>query len=285
MQVAFYHYLKLMLKKLHFKRKVMKNFKLKCKTYAKCRAPFAWVGGKSRLAKDIIALMPEHKTYAEVFGGALSVFYQKAPSKLEIINDINSDLIKLHRIIKSRPISLQIELNNMLRSREIFELIKNKAIKPRNNVQKAAFYYYLISLSFGAKMDNFAMSKNLRSPKNIYKSFEIYSKRLKMALIENLSYEKFIKEYDGKDTLFYLDPPYIGTENYYKMPRAFDLKNHKNLAFILKGVRTKFILSYNDCPVVRELYKDFNIKEVSTNYSLNINSINKKAKELIIMNY
>ncbi|VYS90739.1 DNA adenine methylase [Campylobacter ureolyticus] len=263
----------------------MNNLKLKCKTYAKCRAPFAWVGGKSRLAKDIIALMPEHKTYAEVFGGALSVFYQKAPSKLEIINDINSDLINLHRIIKSRPISLQIELNNMLRSREIFELIKNKAIKPRNNVQKAAFYYYLISLSFGAKMDNFAMSKSLRSPKNIYKSFEIYSKRLKMAVIENLSYEKFIKEYDGVDTLFYLDPPYIGTENYYKMPRAFDLKSHENLAFILKGVRAKFILSYNDCPVVRELYKDFNIKEVSTNYSLNINSINKKAKELIIMNY
>lgn len=263
----------------------MKNFKLKCKTYAKCRAPFAWVGGKSRLAKDIIALVPEHKTYAEVFGGALSVFYQKTPSKLEIINDINSDLINLHRIIKSRPISLQIELNNMLRSREIFELIKNKAIKSRNNVQKAAFYYYLISLSFGAKMDNFAMSKNLRSPKNIYKSFEIYSKRLKMALIENLSYEKFIKEYDGVDTLFYLDPPYIGTENYYKMPRAFDLKSHENLAFILKGVRAKFILSYNDCPVVRELYKDFNIKEVSTNYSLNINSINKKTKELIIMNY
>lgn len=263
----------------------MKNFKLKCKTYAKCRAPFAWVGGKSRLAKDIIALMPEHKTYAEVFGGALSVFYQKAPSKLEIINDINSDLINLHRIIKSRPISLQIELNNMLRSREIFELIKNKAIKPRNNVQKAAFYYYLISLSFGAKTNNFAMSKGARSPKNIYKSFEIYSKRLKMALIENLSYEKFIKEYDGKETLFYLDPPYIGTENYYKMPRAFDLKSHESLAFILKGVRAKFILSYNDCSVVRELYKDFNIKEVSTNYSLNINSINKKTKELIIMNY
>ena len=73
-------------------------------------------------------------------------------------------------------------------------------------------------------MDNFAMSKNLRSPKNIYKSFEIYSKRLKMAVIENLSYEKFIKEYDSEETLFYLDPPYIGTESYYKMPRGVQFK-------------------------------------------------------------
>lgn len=261
----------------------MNNLKLKCKTYVKCRAPFAWVGGKSRLAKDIITLMPDHKTYAEVFGGALSVFYQKEPSKLEIINDINSDLINLHRIIKTKPTSLQIELNNMLRSRELFELIK--AIKPRNNIQKAAFYYYLISLSFGSKMDNFAMSKGARAPKNIYKSFEIYSRRLKMAVIENLSYEKFIKEYDSKDTLFYLDPPYVGTESYYKMPRAFDLSAHKNLASILRGIKGKFILSYNDCLVVKKLYKGFNIKEILTNYSLNVNSKNKKAKELIIMNY
>ncbi|EAK3421207.1 DNA adenine methylase, partial [Campylobacter coli] len=43
------------------------------------KAPFAWVGGKNYLAKEIIALMPEHKSYIEVFGGALSVFYQKSP--------------------------------------------------------------------------------------------------------------------------------------------------------------------------------------------------------------
>lgn len=262
--------------------KSIKNSTL-CKT--KLKAPFAWVGGKSRLASKIIPLMPNHKVYAEVFGGALSVFYQKSPSKVEIINDINSDLINLHRIIKTRPLSLQIELNNMLRSREIFELIKNKTIKPRNNIQKAAFYYYLISLSFGAKMGNFAMSKRTRCPKNIYKSFKIYSRRLKTTVIENLSYEKFIKEYDGKDTFFYLDPPYVGTEKYYKTSRGFNINNHINLADILKGINGKFILSYNDCEVVRELYKGFKIIEVKTNYSLNGASKNRSANELIITNY
>lgn len=44
--------------------------------HTKLKAPFAWIGGKSILAKDIIALMPKHKSYIEVFGGALSVFYQ-----------------------------------------------------------------------------------------------------------------------------------------------------------------------------------------------------------------
>lgn len=85
-------------------------------------APFAWVGGKSKLAAQIIPLMAPHQKYIyiEVFGGALSVFYRKEPSKIEILNDINGDLINLHRIIQTRPQSLNSCLNGLLRSREIF---------------------------------------------------------------------------------------------------------------------------------------------------------------------
>ncbi len=158
------------------------------------KAAFGWVGGKSKLAKDIIALMPKHDKYVEVFGGALSVFYQKSPSKCEILNDINGELINLHRIIKTRPQSLNIELNNMLRSREIFYLIKDKKLKSRNNIQRAALHFYLISLSFGSKGNNFVMAKN-RNPKNIYRDFAVQSRKLKRAIIENMSYERLIKEY------------------------------------------------------------------------------------------
>lgn len=247
------------------------------------KAPFAWVGGKSKLAKDIIALMPEHTHYIEVFGGALSVFYQKTPSKIEIINDINSDLINLHRIIKTRPQSLSCELNSMLKSREILYLIKQGKIKPKNSIQKAAFYFYLISLSFGSKADSFAMPKS-RYPKNIYKDFTTCSKRLKQAIIENLSYEKIIKEYDSSQTLFYLDPPYVGTEKYYKMEKDFGLDEHKNLANLLKNIKGKFMLSYNDCKLIRELYKGFEFKEFNIKYSLN-NKVKHKSKELLIINF
>lgn len=249
----------------------------------KLKAPFGWVGGKSKLAKDIILLMPEHIKYVEVFGGALSVFYQKEPSKVEIVNDINSDLINLHRIIRTKPQSLSAELNTMLRSRELFYLVKQGKIKPRSNIEAAAFYFYLLSTSFGSKGDNFAMTKD-RTHKNIYRDFIAHSKRLKRALIENLSYEKLIKEYDSKDTLFYLDPPYVGTENYYKMINGFTMKDHENLADILKGIKGKFMLSYNDCEVVRDLYKDFNFKELAVNYSLN-GKHREKGSELLIMNY
>lgn len=250
----------------------------------KIKAPFAWVGGKSKLAAKIIPLMPPHVKYVEVFGGALSVFYAKEPSKNEILNDINGDLVNLHRIIQTRPQSLSFYLNSMPKSREIFYAIKAGSVKPRNKIEAAAFYYYIISLSFGSKGDNYAMSKH-RSAKNIYRDFSIYSKRLKCASIENISYDRLIKEYDSADTLFYLDPPYVGTESYYKTAKDFTATDHRSLARILKGVKGKFMLSYNDCEAVRDLYVDFNVKEFEIKYSLNGAAKDKASKEVLIMNF
>lgn len=228
------------------------------------RAPFGWVGGKSKLAASIADLLPPHLRYVEVFGGALSVLYHKTPSKIEIVNDVNSELINLHRIIRTAPQSLQACLNALPRSREIFYDIKFGRAKPRNNVERAAFYFYLIGLSFGSKGEHFAMPRG-RATKNIYRDFSVHSRRLRHVVIENMSYERLIATYDAPETLFYLDPPYIGTESYYKS--EFD--EHEKLAEILRGVRGKFVLSYNDCELARELYKGFEIKPVSVRYTLN----------------
>ncbi|ENL7861432.1 DNA adenine methylase, partial [Campylobacter jejuni] len=217
------------------------------------KAPFAWVGGKNYLAKEIIALMPEHKSYIEVFGGALSVFYQKSASKIEVINDINDELINLHLCIRNKPQSLANVLNSMIISRKIFHMLKNKEIKPKNDLERAAFYFYLISTSFGSSMGQFAMSKQ-RAPKRLCRDFSLHTKRLKNASIENKSFEYILKEYDYNEALFYLDPPYVGTESYYKNVPCFGLKEHELLCDLLKNIKGKFMLSYNDCDLVRELY-------------------------------
>ncbi len=104
------------------------------------KAPFGWVGGKSQLAKSIVELMPPHKRYIEVFGGGLSVLYAKPSRKnmsakyVEVINDSNNDLINLHTIIKTAPQTLALYLNNLLCSREIFEMIKKGTLSPRNKI-------------------------------------------------------------------------------------------------------------------------------------------------------
>lgn len=291
----------------------------------KLKAPFAWVGGKSRLAKDIVSLMPPHRCYVEVFGGALSVLYakpsvedilaQRAKKRLslkkneedmqnevsafiertckgqtrvdkltEIVNDINDDLINLHRIIKTRPKSLHATLSSMLVSRTLFDGIKQGIIKPKNDIERAAFYYFLITQSFGGKRKSFILGKS-RPPKNIYKDFMKFSQRLKRVYIEHMDFRKLIATYDSKDTLFYLDPPYFATEHYYEIKGGFGESEHRDLAVILQGIQGKFILSYNDCEFIRSLYKDFYIMETKKiQYSLNVKST-KRVQELLIMNF
>ena len=174
----------------------------------KLKAPFGWVGGKTKLAKDIIDLIPDnHSIYIEVFGGAASVLYQKQPSKLEVLNDINNELINLHRAIRNNPQTLSMFLNDLFISREIFDDIKKRKMKPKNNIERAAFYFYQLTQSFGSKGDNFAMAaKSGRKPKNIYRDFKKISDRLKGVTIENMSFSKLIPLYDKEDAFFYIDP-------------------------------------------------------------------------------
>jgi DNA adenine methylase len=254
------------------------------------KAPFGWVGGKSKLAKDIVSLIPQdHTTYIEVFGGALSVFYAKDKSKIEVVNDINSDLVNLHRSIRTNPQTLSIYLNQLLVSREIFNDIRHKRLKTRNNIERAAFYLYQLTQSFGSKGDNFAMSaKSGRKPKDIYKSYKKWSDRLKGVTIENKSFQELIPLYDKEEVFFYIDPPYVSTESYYKNTGGFGIEEHKQLAALLFNIKGKFLLSYNDCELVRKLYKDFNIratKEIEYTLGKNVHGKNKSVREVIITNY
>jgi len=256
----------------------------------KLTAPFGWIGGKSKLAKEIINLIPdEHQIYIEVFGGALNVLYRKERSRLEVVNDINSELVNLHRAIRNNPQTLSMYLNKLLISREIWYDIKKCRVKANNNIERASFYLFLISQSFGSKGDSFAMSaKANRKPKDIYKSFFKWALRLKYVTIENLDFRELISRYDKDEAFFYLDPPYVGTENYYKNIDGFGMREHEELAELLKNIKGKFLLSYNDSPVVRELYKDFKIvKSSPMRYTLGENAHKRKkvVSELFIMNY
>ena len=242
------------------------------------------------MAKDIIDLIPQdHNIYIEVFGGAGSVLYQKEPSKLEVFNDINSELINLHRSIRNNPQSLSMYLNDLFISREIFDDIRKRKMKPKNNIERAAFYFYQLTQSFGSKGDSFAMAaKSGRKPKNIYRDFKKISDRLKYVTIENKSFFELIPLYDKDDAFFYVDPPYVSTESYYKNTGGFGIKEHEQLAELLSKVKGKFLLSYNDSVVVRELYKGFKIrptKEINYTLGSNKHKREKKVKEVFISNY
>ena len=94
-----------------------------------------------------------------------------------------------------------------------------------------------------------------------------------------------IRVYDRPTALFYCDPPYHKTEKYYTA--EFKHEDHERLKNCLASIKGRFILSYNDDEYIRNLYKSFNIHEVSRRNSLleRYDIKNKEYKELIITNY
>ena len=100
--------------------------------------------------------------------------------------------------------------------------------------------------------------------------------------IENLSFEKFIPRYDKSTTLFYIDPPYYTNEDDYGKG-LFKRSDFEVLNELLKGLKGRFILSLNDRPEVREIFKSFDFEEVNLKYSIAKVATNAVG-ELIISN-
>jgi len=246
----------------------------------------SWIGGKKLLRKHICNQFPENiNKYVEVFGGAGWVlFYKDKHADVEVYNDINSELVNLFRCVKYHPEAIEKEMEYTLNSREIFNCFKNQGIETLTDIQRAARYLYLIKASYGSKTKVYGLKP--RKIANFNKITDIRD-RLSKVIIENRSFNEVIRAYDSSGTLFYCDPPYFNAEQFYDTGNfVFDEEQHVLLKRILSNIKGKFILSYNDNPYIKELYKDFEIEEVSRQNNLMAKyGKNKVYRELIIKNF
>ena len=245
-----------------------------------------WIGGKRLLRKEILGCFPEDiGRYIEVFGGAGWVLFakEKQAGQLEVYNDRDGNLVNLYRCIKYHCSALQEELQWLLSSREQFYDYKAQMdMRGLTDIQKAARFFYLIKISFGSDYRTFATSS--KSIENAMDYLGKVQRRLQGVVIDNKDFENLISVYDRKDALFYLDPPYVGTERYYSA--AFSMKDHERLADVLKHIKGKFVLSYNNVAWIHELYSQYPCKEVTRNTTLAGNASNRERyKEVIITNF
>lgn len=251
-----------------------------------------WVGGKRLLRKTIAPLIPNDiMSYIEPFGGGgWILFYNEKWADLEIYNDLDGRLVNLFRIVKYHPNALKEELKYLLGSRQMFtDFLKSE---PITDIQKAVKFLFLITRSFGGRGESFGTVKKSsggasKSQGNILTKIDAIHKRLDKVLIENRDFEKLITQYDFEDAFFYCDPPYTAGCGYDVTSTSnFD---HERLANILKNIKGKFLLSYDDSEKVRELYSGFEMIEVERLNGINNKNskdrANKMYKELIIANY
>lgn len=218
----------------------------------------SWIGGKKALRELIVSLFPIHyKQYIEVFGGAGWVLFHKPPGKdFEVYNDFNPLLVNLFRCVRGKHEELINALRYTLNSREEFYLIKHAldTNQPMDDVQKAAYFYQLIRYSYASKLTSFG-----GRPHDMWSNFPLIeqaNRRLAKVVVQNKDFESLIRQYDSPISFFYCDPPYYETEGYYQNvgEEGFTKEDHIRLRDLLLGMQGKFLLSYNDCEFIRELY-------------------------------
>ena len=147
-----------------------------------------------------------------------------------------------------------------------------------SRIQRAARYFVRMRLSYGSDGRTFGCSKKpLKSSADHLT--EVQERLLKGVVIEHKDFENLIKVYDRPTALFYCDPPYHTTEDYYEVD--FLQSDHIRLKDCLNGIKGRFLLSYNDDEFIRDLYKDFRITQVTRSNNLT----SGKYKELLICNY
>lgn len=256
--------------------------------------PAAYIGGKLNLSGTIISLInaTPHTCYAEGFVGMGGVFLRREfRPKSEIINDFSGDVANLFRVLQNHYVAFMDMLKWQVTSRAEFERLLALPGERLTDLQRAARFLYVQRTSFGGKVAgrNFGVTKTGPARFDVTKLgavLEEVHSRLASVVIENLDYKAFIPRYDGPETLFYLDPPYYGCEGDYNDTGAlFAREEFAHMAALLKDIKGRFILSLNDHPDVREIFKGFEIDAVAVKYTVGGGDKQGRFGEVLITNY
>lgn len=245
-----------------------------------------WIGGKTRLADELLPLFPrDHQCYVEPFAGGAALFFRKAPVEAEVLNDINGDITNLYRVVQHHLEEFVRQFKWALTSRKIFEWHQITQPETLTDIQRAARFYYLQKNCFGGHVENqtFGYATTGGPKLNILRIEEELSHahlRLSGAYIESLDWAECVRRYDRPHTLFFCDPPYYGLAGY---GVAFGLEQYERMAEMARTIKGKMLITVNDCPEMRQVFKGLPMREIGIKYSCsNGQDKRKESTELII---
>jgi DNA adenine methylase len=248
--------------------------------------PLPYIGGKRAIARKIIAIFPKHTTYVEPFAGGAQVFFHKEPSKVEVLNDLDGEMVNFFRVCQQHYEELLRYLRFMLVSRKWHELLKATDPETLTDIQRAARHLYLLKNSYAGLIRSLDYKCHVAQPPGLNPDrlpqiIEETHMRLARVQIENLPYEKLLVRFDRPETLFYLDPPYFGLKLYRHNLTAADFET---MATRLGRLKAKFVLSLNDVPEVRRIFKQFKFREIELSYTAQ-KLAGRRYKEVLITNF
>ena len=286
-----------------------------------------WAGGKGQLIQQINNYLPDNistiDTYIEPFigSGAIMFWLLSAYDNIKhvVINDINSDLINIYRVIKKEPLDLISELERIdtnyknLTSydnqKELYLALReeyNERNSSSRSVRNAALFIFLNRTCFNG-LYRVNSKKKFNVPFGKYKNPKICDRETILRDSELLQKVEILcgdytatKEYVSEKTFFYFDPPYkpISETSNFNSYTKFDFDDNeqnrlKQFCDEISATGAKFMLSNSDPRSINpdnkffdELYQEYNITRVDAKRNINSKSDKRGTiKELLITNY
>jgi DNA adenine methylase len=179
---------------------------------------FKYPGGKTQMFSWIESFIKTHRTWVDVFGGSGVVTANKDPSKVEVYNDLDGDIVHFFTTLRDNRAELQEWLRATPHSRELHTKYAREFFdgeRPTDDVERAGRFFYLRFTQFACKYNGISgyNGSTKRSAADSLNSaterLTQWQRRFSSVQIEQVDFETLIDRYDTPQTLFYADPPYM----------------------------------------------------------------------------
>jgi DNA adenine methylase len=203
--------------------------------------------------------LPPHRYYVEPFAGSASIFFYKKPAEYEVLNDLDPNIVSVFKNIQKMDATVPIpDVETRAKAQAFYD--RKKVTKPIDILVQSIFRacggWMGAPLKPGAKLMKFP------SIANRLKYLPEYKARLRGVHITNQDYEEVVSHNDSKDTVFFLDPPYEKSDLSLGYAKGSDTFDFTRFAKVLSGIKGKWLMTINDSPMIRDLFKSFTITPV-----------------------
>lgn len=235
---------------------------------------FGWYGGKFSHLDFILPHLPNDAIhFCDVFGGSAAVLINREPAPVETYNDIDSELVNFFEVLRDeserliKAISLtpfsreelikalrfESDLSRLERARRFYVRARQTRTGLAQTSSEGRWAHCVLTSRAGMAG---AVSRWLGAVEGLPQIVQ----RLQRVQIENVPALEVIERYDTKDTLFYLDPPYVHESRGDKNAYSFEMVNtdHIHLANLLHQIKGKAVISGYRTELYDNLYSDWN---------------------------
>ena len=243
------------------------------------------IGNKSKMAKELQKFFPSHSIFIEPFFGSGGMFFNKTQTKFNIVNDLDSDVFNLFRIVIDRKEELVEMIIKMPIHKDLWDYYKTNI--PTNEIEKAVRFLFRSNFGYLGKPETLTFGAE-NSKEMILKNIDECFEKIKNVQFDNSDAVKFIEKVTKRtvskgqigNAFIYCDPPYLGTDDNYS--DSFKEENVVELFEALVKTKAKFAVSEFDHPFILEQAEKYNLQ---VNYIKERNNLKNRRTEILITNY